>query len=99
MNIEKKIEGTTLYLALVGRLDTSSAPETEKEIMESLEGVEELVIDCAGLEYISSSGLRILLNLQKKMIAENKQMKLQNVSELVMEVFDITGFSGILTIE
>ena len=98
MRIEKNQEGEKLNLAVIGRLDTTTAPELEQELKESLEGVNELVLDLAGLEYISSAGLRVLLAAQRRM---NKQgsMKLVNVNELVMEVFEVTGFSTILTIE
>ena len=98
MRIEKNQEGAKLNLAVIGRLDTTTAPELEQELKESLEGVNELVLDLAGLEYISSAGLRVLLAAQRRM---NKQgsMKLVNVNELVMEVFEVTGFSTILTIE
>ncbi|MBR3393049.1 MAG: STAS domain-containing protein [Firmicutes bacterium] len=98
MRIEKNREGEKLNLAVIGRLDTTTAPELEQELKESLEGVKELILDLAGLEYISSAGLRVLLAAQRRM---NKQgsMKLVNVNELVMEVFEVTGFSTILTIE
>ncbi len=98
MRIEKNQEGEKLNLAVIGRLDTTTAPELEQELKESLEDVKELILDLAGLEYISSAGLRVLLAAQRRM---NKQgsMKLVNVNELVMEVFEVTGFSTILTIE
>ena len=98
MRIETNQEGEKLNLAVIGRLDTTTAPELEQELKESLEGVKELILDLAGLEYISSAGLRVLLAAQRRM---NKQgsMKLINVNELVMEVFEVTGFSTILTIE
>ncbi len=98
MRIEKNQEGEKLNLAVIGRLDTTTAPQLEQELKESLEGVKELILDLAGLEYISSAGLRVLLAAQRRM---NKQgsMKLVNVNELVMEVFEVTGFSTILTIE
>ena len=98
MRIEKNQEGKKLNLAVIGRLDTTTAPELEQELKESLEGVKELILDLAGLEYSSSAGLRVLLAAQRRM---NKQgsMKLVNVNELVMEVFEVTGFSTILTIE
>ena len=87
-----------LTLKLEGRLDTTTAPQLENELSENLDGVTELTIDFAELSYISSAGLRVLLATQKKM---NKQgsMKLVNVNEIVMEVFEITGFVDILTIE
>ena len=98
MKISKTQNGTELAVALEGRLDTVTAPELEKELKGSLGGVSELTLDFAGLEYISSAGLRVLLSAQKAM---NKQggMKLKNVNETIMEIFEVTGFSDILTIE
>ncbi|MBR4607742.1 MAG: STAS domain-containing protein [Lachnospiraceae bacterium] len=98
MKIEKKTDGTKLTVALQGRLDTMTAPELDKEFHESLDGVTELVVDLAELEYVSSAGLRVLLSAQKVM---NKQgsMVVKNVNEQIMEVFEVTGFSDILTIE
>ena len=98
MTINKTQQGTRLTFALTGRLDTNTAPQLETELKRSIDGVTELTFDFAGLEYISSAGLRILLSAQKTM---NKQgsMTIRNVNETVSEVFDITGFSEILTIE
>ena len=98
LNIEKTIENGKALFALAGRLDTTTAPDFEKELKESLDGVSELTLDFAGLDYISSAGLRVLLSAQKAM---NKQggMKLKNVNETIMEIFEVTGFSDILTIE
>lgn len=98
MTINKKAEGTELTLAVEGRLDTVTAPELEAVLQSSLEGIKELVFDFAALEYVSSAGLRVLLSAQKMM---NKQgsMVIRNVGEMVMEVFEVTGFSDILTIE
>ena len=98
MNIVKTSEGTTRTLALEGRLDTTTAPQLEGEVKGALTGVTELVLDFSQLEYISSAGLRVILYAQKVM---NKQgtMVLRHVNEMVMEVFEITGFSTILTIE
>ena len=98
LNIEKKKNGAKLELALTGRLDTTTAPELEKELKASLDGVDELVFDMASLEYISSAGLRVLLSAQKIM---NKQgtMKVLHVNETIMEIFEVTGFSDILAIE
>lgn len=98
MTITKKQEGDALVIALEGRLDTTTAPDLEKEIKGSLDGVTSLTLDLAKLEYISSAGLRVLLSAQKTMNKQG-QMKLINTSELVREVFDVTGFSDILTIE
>lgn len=97
MKIEKKLNGNTLVFALDGRLDTTTAPELENEIGD-LDGVEELIFDMEKLEYISSAGLRVILKAQKIM-NEKGSMKLKNVGESIMEVFEITGFSDILTIE
>ena len=98
MRIDKNLEGEKLELAVVGRLDTTTAPELDQELKASLEGVKELVLDLAGLEYISSAGLRVLLGAQRRMNQQGS-MKLVHVNELVMEVFEVTGFSTILTIE
>ncbi len=97
MKAEKKYEGETLTITLEGRLDTTTAPELEREIGE-LNDVRELVIDMKGLEYISSAGLRVILKAQKIMNLKGS-MRLINVGESIMEVFEITGFSDILTIE
>ena len=98
LNIEKKQEGKDLTVALTGRLDTVTAPELESELAASLDDVENLVIDMKDLEYISSAGLRVLLTAQKAM-NQKGSMKLTNVNETVMEIFDVTGFVDILTIE
>ena len=98
LNIEKKTEGTELTVTLTGRLDTTTAPELEAAIKESLDGVTALNIDMEALEYVSSAGLRVLLSAQKVM---NKQgeMKVTHVSEPIMEIFEVTGFSDILNLE
>ena len=98
MNIQKTVSGTTLTVALEGRLDTTTAPKLEEELRSSVDGVSRLVFDLEKLEYISSAGLRVLLAMQKLM---NRQgaMLLRNVNEAVMEVFEVTGFSDILRIE
>ena len=97
-SIEKKAEGTTLTLALSGRFDSTSALKVATDVKEGIEGVEKLVIDCQNLEYVSSAGLRVILASQKIM---NKQgsMVVKNVSPEVYDIFEITGFSDILTIE
>lgn len=97
MIIDKNLVGTKLEIILEGRLDTATAPMLEAELKESLTGVTELLFDFEKLEYISSAGLRILLASQKMM---NKQgsMALKNVNEAIEEIFEITGFSDILTI-
>ncbi len=97
LNIDKTIENGKAGFTLGGRLDTVTAPELEKELRASLDGVTELVLDFEELEYISSAGLRVLLAAQKIM---NKQgeMKVTHVSEAIKEIFEVTGFSDILTI-
>ena len=98
MTIDKQINGSELTLSLTGRLDTTTAPELEAVIKENITGVANLVMDFAGLEYLSSAGLRVILSAQKTM---NKQgeMVIRNVNETINEVFEITGFIDILTIE
>lgn len=90
--------GTTLEANVEERLDTTTAPVLEKEMSGQLDGVTELILNFENLEYISSAGLRVVLSLQKIMNKQG-QMVVRNVNETVMEVFDITGFVDILTIE
>ena len=98
MIIDKQLNGSELTLSLTGRLDTTTAPELEAVIKENITGVTNLVMDFAGLEYLSSAGLRVILSAQKTM---NKQgeMLIRNVNETINEVVEITGFIDILTIE
>ena len=98
LNIGKEKNGSELNVALSGRLDTTTAPDLERELKDSLEGVTALSLDFKELEYISSAGLRVLLSAQKVM---NKQgtMVVKNASEVVKEIFEVTGFCDILTIE
>ena len=98
MNIVENLNGNQLCISLEGRLDTTTAPELEKVLSGSLEGVTELTFDMSALDYLSSAGLRILLGAQKRM---NKQgsMKVVKVNETIMEIFEVTGFVDILTIE
>lgn len=98
MTIEIVKETESLTMKLGGRLDTTTAPELEKAFEENMEVSKDLILDMKELEYISSAGLRVLLAAQKKMNQAGK-MKLTGVSDEVMEVFEITGFSDILTIE
>ena len=98
MTINKKSEGEKLTLTLSGRLDTNTSPALEAELKHYVDGVKELIFDFSDVEYISSAGLRILLAAQKVMNRQGS-MKLTGVSADVMEVFEITGFSDILTIE
>ena len=98
MTIEMKKNMEETILEITGRLDTTTAPVLDKTINEELKDVENLVLDLKGLEYISSAGLRVLLNAQKKM-QKVGSMKLKNVSEAVMDVLEMTGFADILVIE
>ena len=98
MKIEKTIAGTAATLKIIGRLDTTTAPELEATIDGCVAGIKELVLDCSELEYVSSAGLRVILKAQKLMNTQGT-MKLTNVNETIMEVFDITGFADLLTIE
>ena len=98
LNINKTIGNGKAAFVLEGRLDTVTAPELEQTLRESLDGVDELTLDFEKLEYISSAGLRVLLSAQKEMNRRGA-MKLVHVNETVMEIFEVTGFSGILTIE
>ena len=98
MTIEKRLNETSLTLRLGGRMDTTAAPELESVVDSSLAGVQELILDLEALEYISSAGLRVILKARKMMLAHGS-MKLIHVNDTIMEVFDITGFVDILTIE
>ncbi len=98
MNIIKNIDGDKFELQVEGRLDTTTAPELEETVKADIEGIKELCFDFSSLEYISSAGLRVLLSAQKIM---NKQgsMKVTGINDTIMEIFEVTGFSDILTIE
>lgn len=98
MTIEKILNADSATLVVGGRLDTQTAPELEKELDGVVSGLKELTFDMAGLEYVSSAGLRVILKAQKIMNTQGS-MKLINVNDSIMEVFDITGFLDILTIE
>ena len=98
MTIEKKINQDEVTLIVSGRLDTQTAPELEKELDAALAGLKDLTFDMSALEYVSSAGLRVILKAQKAMDAQGS-MKLTGVNDSIMEVFDITGFLDILTIE
>ena len=98
MKITKNMNGTALEIALEGRLDTTTAPELENELKACMDGATELTLDFSQLDYISSAGLRVLLSAHKTM-SKKGGMKVTNVNEIVMEVFDVTGFADILTIE
>ena len=97
MNIEKICNEKEITLNVSGRLDTTTAPSLETAVMEIAGECESLVLDLAGLEYISSAGLRVILKTQKVMMTKGG-MKVQHVNETIMEIFEITGFSDILTI-
>ena len=98
MNIDKTLDDNRLIIRLDGRLDTNTAPELEAELKNDLLDVNELILDFKELAYISSAGLRVVLSTQKLM---NKQgnMVIENVNDLIMEVFEVTGFADILTIK
>lgn len=98
MKISKTENGSALCLALEGRLDTNTAPELEHTIKNTVEGITDLTIDMQALDYLSSAGLRVLLGAQKTM---NKQgaMRVTHVNDTIMEIFEVTGFADILTIE
>ena len=98
MTIKTNLNGTELTVTITGRLDTTTAPQLEAEFKQSITGVEKLVLDFASLEYLSSAGLRVLLAAQKVM---NKQgeMIIKNVNDTINEIFEVTGFIDILTIE
>ena len=98
MTIEKIVEGNRMTVVLAGRLDTTTAPKLESELKQNISGVETLILDFAALEYLSSAGLRVLLAAQKVM---NKQgeMVVRNVNETIAEIFEVTGFADVLTIE
>ncbi len=98
MEIKKELNGTTLTVQIIGRLDASNAQELTNSLNASLDGVKELIFDFASLKYIASAGLRALLMAQKRM---NKQgsMIIRHVDETVMEVLEMTGFADLMTIE
>ena len=98
MTIEKVLDGENAKIIVAGRLDTQTAPDLEKEIDEVISNIKELTFDMNGLDYISSAGLRVILKAQKIMNTKGT-MKLVGVNDSIMEVFDITGFLDILTIE
>lgn len=98
MTINKILSERELTVELTGRLDTTTAPKLEAELKRSLDGIASLVMDFTGLEYISSAGLRVLLSAQKVMNRQGK-MVIKHVNETILEVFEVTGFSDILTIE
>lgn len=98
MEIRKEKNGNELTVTVIGRLDTTTAPQLEAELRESINGVGKLVLDMKDLEYLSSAGLRVILAAQKVM---NKQgeMVVRNINDTIREIFEVTGFIDILTIE
>ena len=98
MTITKNQDGSKLTIQLDGRLDTGTAPQLDKDLKESLEGITELIMDFEKLSYVSSAGLRAILSTQKKMNKQGK-MIIQNVNQTIMDVFEVTGFVDILTIQ
>lgn len=98
MTITKKMDHTALTLFLEGRLDTTTSPQLEAELAASLDGVTRLTLDMEQLSYLSSAGLRVILSAQKRMNKQG-QMVVRHVNETIMEVFEVTGFVDILTIE
>ena len=98
MTVKKTQDATTLKALVSGRVDTTTAPELEAELKPALAGITELILDFSQLNYISSAGLRVLLSLQKTMNAQG-EMKVVGVNEVVYEIFEVTGFADILTIE
>lgn len=98
MTINKTRNGNALTITLEGRLDTVTAPELEQDLKQSLKGIENLTFDFSKVEYISSAGLRVLLFAQKVMHGQGR-MKITHANEIVMEVFEVTGFADVLTIE
>ena len=98
LNIQKQKKSGFLTLSLEGRLDTTTAPQLEAELQDATDGIDELTLDLSALEYVSSAGLRVLLSAQKIMMKQGS-MTVTHVSETVMEIFEVTGFVDILTIE
>ncbi len=99
LNVTKQLDGNNAVFSLEGRLDTVTAPDLEKELRDALPELQELTLDFEKLDYISSAGLRVLLSTQKTMVDQGGDLKIVHVKEAIMEVFEITGFIDILTIE
>jgi len=97
MEIKMDKNGTALTVTLTGRLDTMTSPQLEEEIQKNIDGVTDLTFDFKDLEYISSAGLRVLLSTQKHMMKQG-EMKIIHVSDTIMEIFNVTGFSDIMTV-
>jgi anti-sigma B factor antagonist len=99
MEIKISTNGTEKIVKIEGRLDTTTAPQLEKELADQFEGTKKLVLDFENLQYISSAGLRVLLSTQKKINAQGASMVIRNVNDMIMDVLDVTGFLDILTVE
>lgn len=99
MEIKLEKNGSTMLVALKGRLDSVSSPEMEKEVVGNLDNINNLTLDLKDLSYMSSAGLRVVLTCQKKINAVAGTMVVKNVNEMIMDIFEATGFSDILTIE
>ena len=98
MNVIKKQEGATLTVTLEGRLDTVAAPQLEGELRTAVNGVDKLVFDFSGVEYVSSAGLRVLLSTHKVMNKQGK-MIIRNAPPMIMDIFEVSGFRDLLNIE
>jgi len=98
MHISKTQDGNKLTISLAGRLDSNTSPMLDRELKANLEGITELILDFAQLNYLSSAGLRVILTAQKQMNKQGK-MVITHVNEIIMEIFTMTGFAEILTIE
>ena len=98
MMIEKTINGSAAILKITGELDTETAPALEALLNSELAGIDDLTLDFEKLEYVSSAGLRVIISAQK-MMSQAGKMKIIHVNESIMEIFEITGFTSILTIE
>ena len=98
MNIEMKINGTSMEVVLNGRLDSATAPELDKAVMPQLEGITAVTLDCTDLLYLTSAGLRVILSLKKKISAVEGTLCVLNPNEMLMDVFEATGFVDLLDI-
>lgn len=98
MEINKKVEDNKLLISLIGRLDSNTSVDLEKDLQADLDNIQEITFDFKNLEYISSAGLRVLLMCQKK-IASKGKMEVINVNETIKEIFEITGFNNILDVK
>ena len=96
MNVTKKLDGSSLRVSIEGRVDTATSPQLDAELMDSLDGITTLILDFTDVEYISSAGLRVLLRTQKTMEGQG-EMKVTGANETIMDIFDVTGFTSILT--